>query len=81
MKISSLIAQLEKAKQKYGDINVGAYSQDYAQDVDSENAMWPFVFRVVSNGAACLPGVSMDEDEEQQCEAPPEHFGVIFYKD
>ena len=36
MKLSKLRCLCDKAIEKYGDINVGTYSKDYAYDIEQE---------------------------------------------
>ena len=79
MKLSRLRSFCDKAIEKYGDINVGTYDKDYAYDVENENDMHDFKFRVLS-GAGNLPGETIDDDEESS-ESPAGHYACIFYED
>ena len=76
MKASKLIGLLEKAVNKYGNIEVKAYSQDYAQDVTQECEAYDFKLRVLDEQGG-LPGESLEE-EEHKASAP---FAVLFYND
>ena len=76
MKASKLIDLLEKAIKKYGDIEVKAYSQDYAHDVTEEGEAYDFKLRVLDEQGQ-LPGESL-EKEEHKASAP---FAVLFYND
>ena len=80
MKASKLIKQLQKAIDKYGDINVGAYDHGYAFDVENEIDTHSIKFRVINGDSGELPGESMDEEEEQKTSSGV-FFGVIFYED
>ena len=79
MKLSKLRSLCDKAIEKYGDINVGTYAKDYAYDVENENDMHDFKFRVLS-GTGNLPGETIDDDEESS-ESPAGHYACIFYED
>lgn len=79
MKLSKLRSLCDKAIEKYGDINVGTYDKDYAYDVEKENDMHDFKFRVLS-GTGSLPGETIDDDEESS-ESPAGHYACIFYED
>ena len=82
MKLSKLINQLQQAAEKYGDLDVGAYSRDYANDVDAYKDTHDIKFRVLLNDAnCCLPGLSMDAEEEVEADKDASRFGVIFYLD
>lgn len=80
MKASKLIKQLQKAIDKYGDMNVGAYDHGYAFDLDNEDDVHSIKFRVIKGDSGELPGESMDEEEEQK-PSSDSFFGVIFYED
>ena len=79
MKLSKLRSLCDKAIEKYGDINVGAYDKNYAHEIESENDMHDFKFRVLL-GTGSLPGETMDDDEESS-ESPAGHYACIFYAD
>lgn len=82
MKLSKLIDQLNKAFIKYGEMDIGAYSRDYANDAESYRDIHDIKFRVVSEDtSSCLPGVSMEEEEEHAEKDNTDRFGVIFYLD
>jgi hypothetical protein len=74
MKASKLLHLLEKAINKYGDIEVKAYSQDYAHDITEEGEAHDFKLRVLDEQGE-LPGESLEE-EERKAFAP---FAVLFY--
>jgi hypothetical protein len=81
MKLSKLIDQLNKAFTKYGEMDIGAYSRDYANDAESYRDIHDIKFRVVSEDtSSCLPGVSMEEEEHTE-KGNADRFGVIFYLD
>ena len=80
MKASKLIEQLQKAIDKYGDINVSAYSHNYAFDMEKEADAHSIKFRVLCGDSDELPGIPMDEEEAQQ-PSSDSFFGVIFYND
>ena len=61
MKLSKLRCLCDKAIEKYGDINVGTYSKDYAYDIEQEADLHGFKLRILSNGGG-LPGESLCED-------------------
>jgi hypothetical protein len=75
-----LIKQLQKAIDKYGDMNVGAYDRSYALDVEKERDTNSIKFRVLNGSSGDLPGESMDIEEEQKPSSGTS-FGVIFYDD
>ena len=79
MKLSKPRSLCDKAIEKYGDINVGTYAKDYAYDVQNENDMYEFKFRVLS-GTGSLPGETIDDDEKSS-ESPAYHYACIFYED
>jgi hypothetical protein len=56
MKLSQLRSLCDKAIEKYGDMNVGTYDKDYAHEIENENDMCDFKFRVLSSTGG-LPGV------------------------
>jgi hypothetical protein len=79
MKASKLIKQLQKAIDKYGDIEIGSYDKNYAFDVEKEGDMNAIKFRVLNGGENPLPGVAMDEEDQEQGKSSCESFfGVIF---
>lgn len=80
MKLSQLRSLCDITIEKYGDINVGTYSQDYAYDITQEEDMRSFKFRVVS-GSSNLPGEAMAEETEDESMEPAVRFACIFYKD
>jgi hypothetical protein len=79
MKLSKLRSLCDKAIEKYGDINVGTYSKDYAYDIEQEADLHGFKLRILANGGG-LPGESLCEDEESDGK-PVDHFACIFYED
>jgi hypothetical protein len=79
MKLSKLRALCDKAIEKYGDMEVGAFSRDYAFDVDSPEEMLPIEFRILSTSGS-LPGESLDEEEDEVSSAPAPRFACIFYE-
>ena len=79
MKLSQLRSLCDKAIEKYGDINVGAYDKEYAHEIENENDMRDFKFRVLL-GTGSLPGETIDDDEESS-ESPAGHYACIFYAD
>jgi hypothetical protein len=64
MKLSKLRSLCDKAIEKYGDINVGSYSKDYAFDVLQEEDMRDFKIRILSGGKDNLPGDPLGEEED-----------------
>lgn len=78
MKLSKLRSLCDKAIEKYGDINVGTYSKDYAYDIEQESGLHGFKLRILASGG--LPGESLCEDEESDGK-PVDHFACIFYED
>jgi hypothetical protein len=79
MKLSKLRSLCDKAIEKYGDINVGTYSKDYAYDIEQEADLHDFKLRILSQGGV-LPGESLCEDEESDGKSV-DHFACIFYED
>jgi hypothetical protein len=79
MKLSKLRSLCDKAIEKYGDINVGTYSKDYAYDIEQEEDLHGFKLRILSQEGG-LPGESLCEDEESDGK-PVDHFACIFYED
>jgi hypothetical protein len=79
MKLSQLRSLCDKAIEKYGDINVGTYDKNDAHEIENENDMCDFKFRVLW-GAGGLPGVTVDDDEESS-ESPAGHYACMFYAD
>ena len=79
MKLSKLRSLCDKAIEKYGDINVGTYSKDYAYDIEQEADLHGFKLRILAKGGG-LPGESLCEDEESDGK-PVDHFACIFYED
>jgi hypothetical protein len=80
MKLSKLRALCDKAIEKYGDMEVGAFSQDYAFDVDSPEEMYSVKLRILSRSGS-LPGESLDKEEDEDSSAPVSRFACIFYED
>lgn len=78
MKLSKLRSLCDKAIEKYGDINVGSYSRDYAHDIEQEADMHDFCLRIVTAGGG-LPGETLCEEDETQ--ESNQRFACIFYKD
>ena len=76
MKASKLSALLEKAIEKYGDIEIKAYSQDYSDDISEVSDGSDFKLRVLQGGGD-LPGDSLEESEID-VRTP---FGILFYED
>jgi hypothetical protein len=79
MKLSKLRSLCDKAIEKYGDVNVGSYSKDYAYDIEQEADMHDFCLRIISAGGG-LPGETLCEEDETQ-EESDQRFACIFYKD
>ena len=79
MKLSKLRSLCDKAIEKYGDMNVGAYDKDYAYDVEHCENMHGFKLRILS-GQGGLPGESLCEEEDTE-EKPNVRFACIFYED
>jgi len=79
MRLSKLRAQCDKAIEKYGDINVGSYSKDYAFDIQQEADMHDFHLRIIAAGKV-LPGESLCGDDETP-EESSQRFACIFYQD
>lgn len=76
MKASKLSALLKKAIEKYGDIEIKAYSKDYSDDVSEVSDGVDFKLRVLQGGGD-LPGDSLEESEVD-VRTP---FGILFYED
>ena len=79
MKLSKLRSLCDKAIEKYGDISVGTFSKDYAYDVEQEEDLRSFKFRILSTGGG-LPGEMLCEDEETKVELTS-RFACIFHED
>lgn len=79
MKLSKLRALCDKAIEKYGDMEVGAYDEDYAYDVDSAYDINSIKLRILTE-AGSLPGESLDEDENDDSDSPVSYFACIFYE-
>jgi hypothetical protein len=79
MKLSKLRSLCDKAIEKYGDMNVGAYSKDYAYDVEQYEDLHGFKLRILSGGGS-LPGEALCVDEETK-EEPTARFACIFHED
>jgi hypothetical protein len=77
MKLSKFRSLCDKAIEKYGDINVGTYSKDYASDVTGEEDLHGFKLRILSQGGG-LPGEDLDKEYD---EIPVGYFACIFYED
>jgi hypothetical protein len=80
MKLSKLRALCDKAIEKYGDMEVGAFSQDYAFDVDHPEEMHSIKLRVLSTSGS-LPGESLDKEDDEASSEPVSRFACIFYED
>jgi hypothetical protein len=80
MKLSKLRALCDKAIEKYGDMEVGAFSQDYAFDVDHSEEMHSIKLRVLSTSGS-LPGESLDKEDDEASSEPVSRFACIFYED
>lgn len=72
MKLSKLRSLCDKAIEKYGDICVGAYSKDYACDVEKEEDFHDFKLRIISKGWYL---------DEEYGKMPVDYFACIFYED
>ena len=79
MKLSKLRSFCDKAIEKYGDMEIGAYDKDYAYNVEKVQDMNNFKLRVLF-GAGNLPGETIDDDEELN-ENPKAYYACIFYED
>jgi hypothetical protein len=79
MKLSKLRSLCDKAIEKYGDMEVGAYDKDYAYDVENYEHTHGFKLRILSGGGG-LPGEALCEEEETE-EKPNVRFACIFYED
>ena len=80
MKLSKLRALCDKAIEKYGDMEVGAFSQDYAFDVDDASEMHSVKLRILSSSGS-LPGDSLEGDEDEASAATISRFACLFYQD
>jgi hypothetical protein len=80
MKLSKLRALCDKAIEKYGDMEVGAFSQDYAFDVDGACEMYSVKLRILSSSGS-LPGDYLEGDEDEASAATISRFACLFYKD
>lgn len=80
MKLSKLRALCDKAIEKYGDMEVGAFDSDYAYDVDYPSDINSFKLRVINSAASDLPGQSLDEEEGDGQGKSSSYFACIFYE-
>lgn len=80
MKLSKLISLCNKAIEKYGDMTVGTYSQDYARELDEESEMHDFKLRVLRSSGD-LPGESLTDEEESASKSSSARFVCFFYED
>lgn len=81
--ISELISILEKTKQSFGDIPVGAYSAEYCHELSSQDDLLNIELRVLSayerrTVATSLPGTNPSTMEGQE---QTTHFLTLFYLD
>jgi len=81
--ISELINILEKAKDNFGDIPVGAYAAEYCHEIRSKDDLMDVELRILEayerqSQAASLPGTNPLTMEGKDKSA---HFLVIFYLD
>jgi len=86
MKLSDLMKKLEKAVAKYGDMPVGIYPKSDARDIDFCEELYEIgAFRVIDEKAPTLPGVSVDEEENERHKSADSvdsnYFAAIFYED
>jgi len=82
MKLSKLRALCDKAIEKYGDMEVGAFSQDCAFDVDDASEMYSVKLRILKRGSSgSLPGDSLEKEEDEASAAPVSRFACLFYED
>jgi hypothetical protein len=79
MKLSQLRSLCDKAIEKYGDMNVGAYDKDYAYGVEGEDDLRDFKIRILSSTGS-LPSEAID-DNEGASETPSSYYACIFYED
>ena len=81
MKLSKLRSLCDKAIEKYGDMEAGAYDKDYAYDVEKQADMHDFKLRILSGGGGgSLPGEKIDDDENMN-ESVDSRYACIFYED
>jgi hypothetical protein len=82
LKISELIALLQKAQDQFGDMPVGAYSADYCYELGKKDDLMGVSLRVMTDmsgaSAQALPGLDLSTDEEGPSS---DKFLTIFYLD
>jgi len=86
MKVSELMKKLEKAVAKYGDMPVGIYPKSDARSIDLYEEIYEIgALRVIDEEALVLPGVSVDEEENERHKSADSvdgnYFAAIFYND
>ena len=80
MKLSNLMKKLEKAIEKYGDIEIGCYDKAYGCDVEKASDLYPiYALRIIAENHSSLPGVSLEEDDSQPNDKS--HCVAIFYEE
>lgn len=82
MNISDLIMLLEQAKDKHGDMPVGAYSADYCHELAKADDTMDIALRVMTaychSSATNLPGIDPAENMQENA---PSKFLTLFYLD
>lgn len=78
MKLSKLRSLCDKAIEKYGDLEIGVYDADCSYGVESIDDLAKFRLRILCNSDD-LPGVSIEETEEDSSSVKKEYFAVLFY--
>ena len=78
--------KLEKAITKYGDIEIGCYGATYAIDLENASDLCEICdLRIVTENQESLPGVSIEEDENERHKSADSvdgnYFAAIFYND
>ena len=81
MKISELIALLQQAESRFGDMPVGAYSAEYCYELSKPEDLMDISLRVMTSycgpSPAQLPGVDLLGESD----VDPSLFLALFYND
>ena len=81
MKTSELIALLQQAQAKFGDMPVGAYSSEYCYELAKPEDLMNISLRVMTSYSCSspeqLPGVDLLNETAHE----PDLFLAIFYND
>ena len=80
MKLFDLMKKLEKAIEKYGDIEIGCYDKTYGGNIENASDLYPiYALRIIAEHHSNLPGVSLEEDDSQPNDKS--YFAAIFYEE